>query len=141
MGASGANALMDKWSAGQHPWRRTRVTIAAETSLAEEQQHADSSVGTDPVDLELWTYRLEAIAQTRAEGVDVTRWAGDGTLRTRDNITGHDVVREGGSPMQDYREVTEPCSALDVRFVGAGSEVSGSTGSVEQAHSRGSWTA
>lgn len=56
----------------------------------------------------MWTYRLEAVVRMRAEGIDVTRWAGDGTLRTRDNITGHDVVREGGSPIQDYREVTEP---------------------------------
>lgn len=99
---------MDRQDEGERPWRLTSAVLHSEApSLGETSPDSEVFEPTE-VRMELWTNRLEAVSRFTAPEVDVTVWAAGGTLRTLDNLTGYEVVREGGNAMQYYREVTEP---------------------------------
>lgn len=99
---------MDRQAEGERRWRVTSAVLHSEApSLGETSPDGEVFEPTE-VRMELWTDRLEAVSRFTAPEVDVTVWAAGGTLRTLDNLTGYEVVREGGSEMRDYREVTEP---------------------------------
>jgi len=98
---------MDRHTEGER-WRVTSAVLHSETPSLGETFPEGEVVEPTEVRMELWTYRLEAVSRFTAPEVDVTVWAAGGTLRTLDNLTGYEVVREGGNAMQYYREVTEP---------------------------------